>query len=309
MSMVQAQARPNNVVRGVILVVVALFITSVQDVIFKFFSSEMPLGQIFSLRAMLALPLLYAVSVLQRTDRRLLQDALGPWVLLRSLFMTLMFLSFYGAIPFVSLSVLGAGTYTAPIFVTIISACVIGEPVGWRGWLAVLLGFAGVLVLLQPGTDAFSLWALAPVGGAVFYALAHILTRTKCQVVTVAALALSLKLVMLIAGMAVSSVLLLWTPDEAMVRAYPNLLGKWSAVDQTEWMILGLLAILTVLIGLGIAGAYKAAPPSTVATFEYSYLVFAATWDLVFFNTAPTATTLLGMLMIICAGIMVLKRE
>ncbi|WP_166417965.1 DMT family transporter [Cochlodiniinecator piscidefendens] len=309
MRIVHEQERPNNVALGVALIVGALFITSVQDVIFKFFSSALPLGQIFALRALLALPLLYAVSVLQKTDKGLLNDAFRPWVLLRSLCMTLMFLLFYGAIPFVSLSVLGAGTYTAPIFVTVLSAYAIGESVDRRGWCAVVLGFVGVLVLLRPGTDVFSFWALAPVVGAVFYAIGHILTRTKCQTVPIAALAVSLTITMLVAGLSVSAALLLWPPDEATAHAYPNLLGNWVPVGQNEWVVLGVLAVLTVLIGLGIAGAYKIAIPSTVATFEYSYLVFVVVWDSLFFDSVPTMVTLMGMLMIIGSGYMILKRE
>jgi len=187
-SSVSLPARPQQVVRGVLLIVAAMFVTSVQDVVFKVFSTTLPLGQIFALRALLALPLLFALAWVQGIGGSVLAHALGTWPLLRSLLMTLMFLAFYAAIPFVNLSVLGAGTYTAPIFVTLLSAYAIGEPVGVRGWIAVLVGFSGVLVLLQPGTEAFSPWALLPVIGATFYALAHVTTRAKCQSVPLAAM-------------------------------------------------------------------------------------------------------------------------
>ena len=85
--------------------------------------------------------------------------------MLRAVFITTTFLAFYGAIPFLSLSTLGAANYSAPIFVTLLAALAIGEPVGRRGWFGVLLGFVGVLVLLRPGSDAFSIWALMPVIG------------------------------------------------------------------------------------------------------------------------------------------------
>ena len=237
----------------------------------------------------------------------MLADAVRMWPLLRSLFMTLMFLAFYAAIPFVNLSVLGAGTYTAPIFVTLLSAYAISEPVGARGWIAVLVGFVGVIILLQPGTDAFSPWAALPVLGAVFYALAHVITRTKCQAYPLATMALSLKLVMLGAGLVVSGSLLIWQPGEELAGAYPFLFGGWSPVGVSEWLVLGLLAVFTVVIGMGIAGAYQAATPSLVATFEYSYLVFAALWDSVIFAARPGGATLIGMLLIIAAGLMVLK--
>ena len=308
MSAIDRAARPQQLLRGVALIVAAMFVTSVQDVVFKLFSSSLTLGQIFALRALLAVPLLLVLAWFLGAGSGVLRDALRPWLLLRSLFMTLLFLAFYAAIPFVALSLLGAATYTAPIFVTLLSAYAIGEPVGRRGWLAVLLGFVGVVVLLQPGSEAFSPWALLPLLGAGFYALAHVITRSKCQAYPLPTLALSLQLVMLAAGVLVSGLVLLWQPDEALSQAYPYLLGGWSAVGLSDWLILALLAVLAVAIGLGIAGAYKAAPPAKVATFEYSYLVFAALWDTAIFATAPSAASLLGMLMIVAAGLLILHR-
>lgn len=308
-SVEDVQTRPQFVLRGIVLIVAAMFVTSVQDVVFKLYGSTLTLGQIFTLRAVLALPLFATLAWAQGLRGAVLAAALKPWPLLRSLAMTLMFLAFYAAIPFVSLSVLGAATYTAPLFVTLLSATAIGEPVGRRGWIAVSVGFVGVVVLLQPGTEAFSPWALLPLAGAVFYALAHVMTRARCQAVPPAAMALSLNLIMLAGGLAVSAAALLWGPDDELVRANPYLLGGWSRLGTSEWLFLGTLAVLTVAIGLGIAGAYQAAPPPTVATFEYSYLVFAAVWDLVFFSVAPGATTVLGMLLIIAAGWWLMRRR
>ncbi len=307
--MVNVQPRPQHVVHGITLIVGAMFVTSVQDVVFKLFSGELTLWQIFALRGVLAVPLLFALALGQGIRGGVLIHALRRWTLLRSIFITLLFLAFYAAIPFVSLSTLGAGTYVAPIFVTLLSAYVISEPVGLRGWVAVLIGFAGVIILLQPGTDAFSFWAILPVVGAFFYALAHIITRTKCQAVSLATMALSLNIVMLAAGLIVTGILLAWQPGEGLTDAYPYLLGGWASVGVSEWLVLGLLAILTATIGLGIAGAYQAAPPPIVATFEYCYLVFVVMWDYLFFATPANGATILGMALIIGAGMMVLGRR
>ncbi len=303
------EGRPQRVLRGVSLIVAAMFVTSVQDVVFKIFSDRLSLGQIFTLRALLAFPLLLALAWAQGLGRGGLADALRTWPLLRAFFMALMFLAFYAAIPFVNLSVLGAGTYTAPILVTLLSAYLIGEAVGRRGWIAVLVGFAGVVILLRPGTDAFSLWGLLPVIGAAFYAVAHVTTRWKCQSVPIAAMALSVNMVMLAAGLAVSGALWFWQPDDALVRSYPYLFSGWSPLGAREWLVLGVLALLTVVISAGIAGAYQAAPPPLVATFEYSYLVFVALWDSLFFAASPGGSTILGMLLIIAAGLLVLRRR
>ena len=301
-----SQDLPQNVARGIVLIVAAMFVTSVQDVVFKLFSSSLPLGQIFALRAMLAIPLLMALAWAQGLRSGVWRQAVSAWTITRSVFVTLLFLAFYGAIPFVSLSVLGAGTYTAPIFVALLSAASIAEPIRRRGWIAIFVGFAGVVMLLQPGQETFSPWTTLPVLGAFFYAMAHVITRLKCQDIPLVAMALSLKLVMMAAGLVISVAILVLRPGAEIVEANPYLLAAWQPVGVWEWGVLGLLSVFTVVIGLGIAGAYKSAAPSTVATFEYSYLVFAGFWDLAFFQTHPSGASILGMLFIVGAGVMVL---
>lgn len=301
--------RPQNIMRGVSLITAAALAISIQDVVFKLFSGELNLWQIFALRGVLVIPMLFAVLWARGAHQGVARAALGKWPLLRSVFITTTFLAFYGAIPFLSLSTVGAANYIAPIFVTLLSAFAIREPVGPLGWLGVCLGFAGVVVLLQPGTDAFSPWALLPIFGAASYALAHVTTRAKCQNVPVSVLSLSQNIVMLLAG-AVVSVLMLWLqPQGAVANAYPYIFGTWSSVGPTDWLVLMLLAGFAIANGMMLAGAYQAAPPAVVSTFEYSYLMFVAIWDILFFGIAPTAASVSGMVLIVVAGLLVLRRK
>lgn len=295
---------PQNILLGVTLIVVTAFAISVQDVVFKLFSSELTLWQIFALRGCLAVPVLFVIAYAKSGGRA----AFGRWPMLRAMFITGTFLAFYGAIPFLSLSTVGAANYTAPLFVALLSAYVIKEPVGWFGWVGVVIGFVGVIVLLQPGTDAFSAWALLPILGAVSYALAHIITRTKCQDVPLAALSLAQNSAMLFAGCSISLLLFWAKPNGALAQAYPYIFGLWAPVALDDWVTLAVLAGFAILLGMMLAGAYKAAPPSIVATFEYSYLVFVAAWDVLFFGLVLGGSTLGGMALIFLAGLLVLRR-
>lgn len=299
---------PQNIAKGVMLILAAAFVISVQDLVFKLFSSKLTLWQIFALRGLLAVPMLLSICWMRGTQRVVLRKALTTWLILRSIFITLTFLAFYAAIPFLSLSTVGAANYIAPIFVTLLSAYVIREAVGFLGWLGVLIGFAGVFILLQPGSDAFSPWALLPIIGAAFYALGHITTRSRCQNVPLTAMALSLNLVMLLTGFVISGLLLWINPQGEIINAYPYIFNTWSAVGYTDWLVLALLAGFAILIGVLLSGAYQAAPPSIVSTFEYSYLVFVAIWDVLFFGVSPTVTSVTGMVLIVSAGLMVLRR-
>ena len=301
------ETRPQNIVRGVCLIVAAALTISIQDAVFKLFSSELTLWQIFALRGLLAVPMLLIFAVVRKEHKGVVRAALGKWPMLRAIFITMTFLAFYSAIPFLSLSTLGAANYIAPVFVTLLSAYVIREAVGPTGWLGVLVGFTGVIVLLQPGSDAFSPWALLPVLGAAFYALAHITTRTKCQGVPLGAFALSQNLVMLFAGLIVSAILIALEPQSETANAYPYIFGLWSKVSLNDWLALALLAVFTITISMLLAGAYQTAPPAIVSTFEYSYLVFVALWDILFFGNSPTAVTIMGMILIVVAGLLTLS--
>lgn len=293
---------------GVVLITATALTISVQDLVFKLFSSDLTLWQIFTLRGVIAIGALLVIGIVRGQLWPVVQHALHVWSILRALCLTMTFLAFYAAIPFLSLSTVGAANYIAPIFVALLSAFVIGEQVGLLGWLGVLLGFLGVITLLQPGTDAFSAFALLPVLGAAFYAIGHIITRTRCRTVPVAALALSLNVVMCLAGAVISLTLFLARTPPDLIATYPYLFGEWTAVGATDWLVLALLAGFTVSIGMMLAAAYQAAPPAVIATFEYSYLIFVALWDIVFFDTPPTALSLAGIAMIVAAGLLVMRR-
>jgi len=299
----------SSIYRGVLLIVATALTISIQDLVFKTFSSDLGLWQIFALRGLIAVPALVAIGAIQRRTKLVVQGATGAWPLLRGVCLTMTFLGFYAAIPFLSLSTVGAANYIAPILVAVLSAVVMREAVERLRWVGVCLGFLGVVLLLQPGTDAFSLFALLPVAGAAFYATGHIITRARCQRVPAAALALSLNIAMCAAGFAISGVLI-WAPPSAdLVASYPYLFGSWSSVGPTEWLILAVLAAFTVTIGIMLAAAYQAAPPAVIATFEYTYLVFVALWDVLFFGLLPTVVSAAGMVVIVVAGLLVMRER
>ena len=204
---------------------------------------------------------------------------------------------------------LTAGIYLAPIFMTLLSARVLQEPVGPRGWFGVLLGFAGALVLLQPGTEAFSAWAILPILGGLFYAIGHLITRVKVQGISSISLAFSYNLCMTSAAFVIAGLLWLVAPGEELARQFPFILSNWIMPTASLWMLLAAMGVLFAAIGVLLAGAYKAAPPSSVGTFEYSYLVFAIVWDIVFFETIPSVTTVFGIALIVAAGALVIGRH
>jgi drug/metabolite transporter (DMT)-like permease len=291
-----------NIALGVVVIVATAFAMAFGDALVKHVSADFTVWQIYVLRSLVAIPVTVAL-LCGRRIASIRPKALG-WVCLRSALLMVMWLAFYAALPLLSLPVVAAAYYTGPLFITLFSTAVIGEPVGLRRWTAIVLGFVGILAILRPGTEAFSLLTLLPVAAAVAYALAAIVTRARCLDERPLVLSLALNVAFMIVGTIATAVLAVWTPADSQAAAYPFFLGRWTPIGAREGGIILLLAILIVAISAGVAKAYQSGPPAVIGTFDYTYLVFAALWSFVFFSELPDAMTAFGMLLIAGAGIL-----
>jgi drug/metabolite transporter (DMT)-like permease len=219
--------------------------------------------------------------------------------------LTLMWVAYYAALPHLALGIAAAAYYTLPIFITLFAALFIGDRVGPRGWIAVVLGFAGVLLILKPSAAGFNAYALLPIVSAVLYALAMILTRTRCREENPLILSLSLNVSFIAAGLLATLALQFIGPSDS---GNAFLLGPWSAMGGQEWLVMALLVASIIIGSVGAAIAYQAGPPATVATFDFSYIGFASVWGIVLFAEAPSLVTIAGISLIVVAGIIAVRR-
>jgi drug/metabolite transporter (DMT)-like permease len=294
-----------NIALGISVIVVTAFAMAFGDALVKHVSADFTVWQIYVWRSLVAIPITVVLLCSGRIVTILPKSA--GWVCLRSGLLMIMWLAFYAALPVLSLPVVAAAYYTGPLFITLFSAILIGEPVGPRRWTAIVLGFVGILVILRPGTEAFSYLTLLPIASAVAYALAAIVTRAKCIEERPLVLSLALNVGFLIVGAIATAAIVIWAPAESQAAAYPFLLGRWTAMGVREWGIILLLALLIVAISSGVAKAYQSGPPAVIATFDYTYLVFAAFWSFVIFSDLPDTMTVIGMLLIAGAGMLAIS--
>jgi drug/metabolite transporter (DMT)-like permease len=266
------------------------------------------LWQIFVLRSVLAVPILAAAIKLRGRSPSLRPYHLG-WTALRSLMLTFMWVAYYAALPHLALSVAAAAYYTLPLVITLFAALVIGDRIGVSGWIAVVLGLGGMLLILRPQAEAFNAYALLPLVSAALYALAMILTRTKCKNECPLVLSFSLNLSFIGVGLAASLLLTVAGVADHSTDRFAFLLGHWGSMGAIEWGAMGLLASLVIVGSVGAAIAYQAGPPAIVATFDFAYIAFAVVWGLIFFDEIPDAVTLAGMALIVAAGMLALRRS
>ena len=289
---------------GITLIVASVFMLAFGDAIVKHSNADFSLWQLFVARGLVTVPLLFGVARVLAPASTLRPKALG-WVFVRSMLIVLMWIAYYAALPFMSLSVAATALYTTPLFIALFSAAVIGEPVGARRWLGIVVGFVGVLVILRPAAGSFSPVALLPVLAAIFYALAAVITRSKCADENPLSVAMGLNLCLVVTGASgiVGAIFL----SSAENPAFPFLQSPWMAMSGRTMAIIALLGILLVAESIWVAKAYQIAPAAIIGTFDYSYLVFAVLWGYVFFSDVPDILTVLGIGLILAAGWLVVR--
>jgi drug/metabolite transporter (DMT)-like permease len=299
--------RPDHIARGIALILLSTFFTALQDAIFKHASADVTLWQVYVLRSLLLIPAFLAISFIWGNGAATWHQSLRLWPMLRAALFVLMYFSMYSAIPIIPLSAVAAGIYTAPLFVAALSPLLLREPVRWRGLLGIAVGFAGVLVILRPGTEAFTWLMLLPILAGLFYALSAIVTRSKCRSIRPSTLALSLSIALLLTGVLASTALYIGQLAPEQVAVSPFLLGSWSWLDLWEWGFVAMLAVLMVGNGLVLPAAYQSAPSVIIATFDYTYLIFATVLGVVLFSEIPDTQTVMGIIMIAGAGLIVAR--
>jgi drug/metabolite transporter (DMT)-like permease len=304
---VDTEVRPDRIARGIALILLSTFFTALQDAIFKQASGHVTLWQVYVLRSLFLVPAFLAIAFVWGEGAATWRQSLRLWPMLRAALFVLMYFSMYSAIPVLPLSAVAAGIYTAPLFVAALSPLLLGEPVRRRGLLGIAIGFAGVLMILRPGTEAFAWLMLLPVLAGFFYALSAIVTRSKCRSTAPSTLALSLSIALLLTGVLASTALYLWELTPAQVAVSPFLLGSWSWLDLSEWGFIAMLAALMVGNGLVLPAAYQSAPSVIIATFDYTYLIFATVLGIVLFSEVPDIQTVTGIIMIAGAGLIVAR--
>ena len=200
---------------------------------------------------------------------------------------------FYHSLVHMQLATATTLAFAGPLFVTLLSIPMLGHKVGgWRG-AAVAFGFFGVVVVMQPGRDAFSLVALLPVAAAFFYALASLFARYFNDDEPTALISVYSS-----SGAMVAALLLVWLTGHSLVLE--------SATDWIWFVVMGSTGGCAVFL---MIAAYRMTDPSSLSPFEYFGIPFSFFLGWIFFGETPFDSLLPGVLFIVGGGLLVLWRE
>lgn len=292
---------------AVTVMLCGLLCLSLQDALIKIASSQTTLWQLQSIRAVVNIALVWLLSRRLMAGLSLRPKRVGV-VFMRSMFQVAALTFFFGGAPFLSLAQMAGGLYTFPLFVGLFGA-IAGESVGPRRIIAIVAGFVGTVLVLQPGSEQYSPVALMPVGAGFFYALFVVTTRKLCRDELPLALVLGANVTIAAAGLLGIMLIPLLPVTDALRNDYPFLLTVNEQLIPLVLIIIFSSSVLNTIGNVCLSKAYQSADSSFLAPFDYSYLLFASAWGVIIFGDIPGLTTALGLLIIAAAGVFVAWRE
>ena len=197
---------------------------------------------------------------------------------------------FFTSLRYLPLADAFAIAFTGPLFITALSVPVLGEHVGIRRWAAVVIGFGGVLVVMQPGTESFRAEALLTLGAALCYALTMLVSRKLTREMTTSA-------IMFWSSLGTALVTLIMMPSQWQTP---------GPFDLTLFIFTGMIGTLGMAL---ITQGYRYAPAAVIAPFDYSALLWAVILGWVIWRDVPEPHVWFGSFILIASGLYILHRE
>lgn len=282
---------PTGNARGALFMAIAMVGFTCNDALVKSVTGDMNVGQIMFVRGLMTTILVVAIARWM--------GALGSWrvvlqpaVALRmtaEILASLAFISALGAMPLANTSAI---LQALPLAVTLGAALFLGETVGWRRWLAIIAGFAGVLIVIRPGPEGFSMAAVYVIASVVGAAARDLSTRQIASDVP---------------SLFISVITAVTTTTVGAALIVP--MGGWQPMSGE---VFGRLAAASVLLLVGyqaIVIAMRIGEISFIAPFRYTSLLWAIAIGFVFFGERPDLWMTVGVVIIVASGLYTFYRE
>jgi drug/metabolite transporter (DMT)-like permease len=298
----------NANIKGVGFLVLGLLIFSLQDIAVKWIGGDYPVLEIVTFRSLVALPLTL-LFFRAEGGRGLPTTKQHKLEYVRGFFFFLSYTTHFMGLAALPLAEIAAIRFSGPLMITLLSVAILGEKVGPRRWLALLVGFMGVLLIVRPGSATFNMGSVFIFISVLLYALATMLTRKLQTTDSSATMAYYSSLVYLVATF-------ILTPLVISVGDFPDahpsivfLFHPWAMPTLLDWIIMSGLGLVWAGGMYFLARAYSLALASVVAPFEYVALPINIMWGFVLWHEIPTVATLVGAALTLFSGLYVLFRE
>ena len=283
--------QPSENIKGAIFMSVNMLAFVVNDAFMKFLFIDISIYQAIFLRGVITIPMLALMAVYRNQITFSVNKSDWKYIWLRvagEVGAAVFFLSALAQIPLANVTAI---LQAVPLTVTMAAALFLRETVGWRRWLAIIIGFLGVTIIVRPGVDGFSVYSLYAIAAVFCVTIRDIATRKLSKDVPTS-------LVALITGVAITLYGAIMLPSVV-----------WIPLTATHWFLLTLAAIAIVFGYVFSVLAMRTGETSFIAPFRYTAMIWAIGLGIILFNDWPDNLTLLGTTIVIATGIYSFHRE
>ncbi|CCM78617.1 DMT family transporter [Rhizobium mesoamericanum] len=283
-----ATAFKNFVLVGVVLMLLGDFLFALNDAMGKWLVTNFSVGQVLLIRSLGSFIILGPL-IARQGPAQLFRVELKRLQVLRVLFATVDVGLFYAAVAYLPLADVMTFYMAGPIYVAALSHVFLNEKIGWRRWLAVFVGFCGVVIALRPSSAMLSLPSLFGIVGSLSFAMTLVLNRYLRNTS--------------------DTTLVGWQMIAALIVGAVLSIGAWqptTPVELTGMLALGVVASCAHLL---ITRSLKLAPASLLAPLQYSLLIWAIALGYLFFGDVPDLYVITGGMIIVVAGLFIFHRK
>ena len=292
-------------VRGILFLLLAMLIISLQSIAVKWLGGSYPVLEMVVLRNLVALPFTLLFFRLEGgqglpTTKQLTLESI------RGIFLFLSYTTFMMGLAALPLAEVEAIRFSGPVIITVLSVFILGERVELVRWLALIVGFLGVLLIVKPGSAAFNLGSIFILTSVLFYGLTVISTRRLQAADSSATMAFYSSLVYLAAALILVPLTL---AIGELPGAHPSiafLFRHWSMPTLQDGIIMCGLGLVWAGWTYFMARAYSLAQASVAAPFEYLSLPINVMWGFALWREIPVLMTWAGAALTLLSGMFIL---
>ena len=288
--------------QGGILIILAFVVIGPNDVLIPFISKESSLWQFHFSRSLIVISLIL-IWIFLSSKKVFIYSLRG--VLIRSVLYTSSMLIYFGCLSFLPIAIVGAGMFTSPIFVLLISYFFYKEKIGLRRISAVVIGSIGVWIILDPLNEEFSFFNFLPIIGGFFLAMGNVTTWRLCSKESPLTLTLFFFSIIGFFGLLGIIAFSFFDVSSEDLNVPSFFIGGWSNGSFILWLLI-IIQSIGSMIGIALlTKAYQMADTSYLNVFEYSFFIFAGFAGWIILGQLISNFELLGIVLIIIAGIIV----
>ena len=283
--------RLNSNMKGAVLMTACVSAYVINDAFMKLLFSEIALFQAVFLRSIITVPPILIMAWITKVALRNLSKQDKHLILVRvgaEIFTTIAFLTALKHMPLANVTAI---LQALPLAITMAAALFLAEPVGWRRWSAILVGFVGVLIVVRPGLEGFNIYSLSALMAIIFITVREISTRKLTSEVPTITVVLST---------AVGS---------ALFTGIMMIGSEWDTVSAVSWLLILGAAVAVLIATLLSVMAMRIGEIGFVSPFRYTSMLGAIGLGILMFGDWPDQPTLVGTLIIISTGIYTFHRE